>query len=71
MGKAIAVKSRIVQKEADSRRKNEPSSGTKTERKLNVEMKRLRQQIVRGSNDISKNSKEEINSLRKGTIEQT
>ena len=71
MGKTIALKSGIVQKEANSRRKNEPSSETKTERKLNVEMKRLRQQIARASNDISKNSKEEINSLRKGTTEQT
>ena len=43
MGKAIAIKSGILQKQT-------PSKGNRRERKLKAEMKRLRQQIARTSN---------------------
>ena len=52
VGKASAIKSGIVQKQANYRRKNNPSNGNRKERKLKAEMKRLRQQIARTSNEI-------------------
>ena len=39
MGKAIAIKSVIVQRQANYRGKNKPSNGNRRERKLKAEMK--------------------------------
>ena len=50
--KAIAIKSGIVQKQANYRRKYKLSNGIRRERKLKPEIKRLRQQIARTSNGI-------------------
>ena len=63
-GMAIAIKSGIVQKQANYRRKNKSSNGNRRERKLKGEMKRLGQQIARTSNE-----KKESDSQREGTIE--
>ena len=52
MGKAITIKSGIMQKQANCRRKNKPSKETRRERKLKVEMKRLTKPIARTSNEI-------------------
>ena len=52
MRKAISIKSEIVQKQANHRRKNKPSNGNRREIKLKAEMKRLRQQISRMSDEI-------------------
>ena len=52
VGKASAIKSGIVQKQANYRRKNKLSNGNRKERKLKAEMKRLRQQITTTSNEI-------------------
>ena len=52
MGKTIAIKSGIVQKQANYQGKYKPSNGTRIERKLKTETKRLRQQIARTSNEI-------------------
>ena len=42
MGKAISIKSGIVQKQADYRRKKKSSNGNRRERKLKAKMKRFR-----------------------------
>ena len=52
MRKAIAIKSGIVQKQANDCRKNKPSDGNMRKRKLKAEMKRLTQQVARSSNEI-------------------
>ena len=52
MGKVISIKSGIVQKQADYRRKKKSSNGNRRERKLKAKMKRLRQQIARTSSEI-------------------
>ena len=74
MGKAITIKSGIVQKQANYRRKNKPSNDNRRERKLKVEMKRLTQPIARTSNEIYRRTqkrkatgkeKELLNELKK------
>ena len=52
MGKAIKIKSGIVQRQANYHRRNKLSNGNRRERKLKAEMKRLWQQIATTSNDI-------------------
>ena len=42
MGKTIAIKSGIVQKQANYHSKNKPSNGNRRERNLKAEMKRSR-----------------------------
>ena len=65
MGKAIAIKSGIVQKQANDCRKNKPSDGNMRKRKLKAEMKRLTEQVARTSNEIyQKTSKKEKDSQR-------
>ena len=52
MGKIIAIKSWILQRQANYFRKNKPSDENRGVRKLKAEMKKLRQQIARTSNEI-------------------
>ena len=74
MGKAIKIKSGIVQRQANYRRRNKPSNGNSREKKLKAEMKKPRQQIARTSNDIYRTThkrkatakeKELLNELKK------
>ena len=51
MGKGIAIKSGIVQRQGNYRRKKSPQMKI-GERKLKVEMKKLRKQIARTSSKI-------------------
>ena len=52
LGKVIAIKTGIVLKERKAKGKQNPSNGNRRERKLKAEMKKLRQQIARASNEI-------------------
>ena len=52
LGKVIAIKKGIVLKERKAKGKQNPSNGNRRERKLKAEMKKLRQQIARASNEI-------------------
>ena len=65
MGKTIAMKSGIVQKQANYQGKYKPSNGTRRERKLKTETKRLRQQIARASNEIYRRTQK-----RKATVKE-
>ena len=74
MRKVNAIKSGIVQRQASYHRKNKPSNGNRRGRKLKAEMKILRQQIARISNDIYRRTqkrsattkkKELLNELKK------
>ena len=56
MGKAIAIKSEIVQRQANYVEEINPQKGT-GERKLKADIKRLRQQITRTSNEIYRRNK--------------
>ena len=52
MGKAVAIKTGIVLKEKKAKEKQKPPNGNRRQRKLKAEMKKLRQQIARASNEI-------------------
>ena len=56
LGKAIAIKSEIVQRQANYVEEINPQKGT-GERKLKADIKRLRQQITRTSNEIYRRNK--------------
>ena len=74
MGKIIAIKSWILQRQANYCRKNKPSNENRGVRKLKAERKKLRQQIARTSNEIfqrnqkrkaTANEKELLNEIKK------
>ena len=74
MGKIIAIKSWILQRQANYCRKNKPSNENRGVRKLKAERKKLRQQTARTSNEIfqrnqkrkaTANEKELLNGIKK------